>query len=531
MEKQRDNWTSRLGVVLAVAGSAIGLGNFLRFPGVAAQNGGGAFMIPYLLSFLFLALPFCWLEWTLGRFGGRWGQGSAPGVFDRLTAGKRPGAKYLGAFGVGGALGIFFYYVVIESWTLAYVVFSIMGSYAGLHDPAEVQAFFESFLSGVPGPGGVYFHSRIVFYAAFLVTFAANLWVLANGISRGIERFCRWAMPCLFILAAALVVRVFTLGAPLASAGHPDWNVSNALGFLWNPQFSMLRDPHVWLAAAGQVFFSTSVGISALLTYASYVKGKDDVLLGATSAAFLNEVAEVVLGASIVVPAAFLFFGPAGTKAAVAGGTFGLAFQTTPLLFGYMPAGALVGAVWFALLFVAGVTSSVSVLQPSMTFFEEEYGWTRRRTSFVVGAVAFVAANMVIFGKGVLGEMDFWFSTFGLPFFAFIEISVCLRYLGPKRAWREAMKGSRLRLPKACGFVMCYVSPVLIALVLVGWFVTEGWRTVVMGSFVDGHWTWIYPADQLPWIFATRALYLCVLAAFVWLIHHAWAKRRKGAAA
>ena len=522
MGRTRENWSSRFGIVLAAAGSAVGLGNFLRFPGVAAQNGGGAFMIPYLLSFLFLALPLCWLEWALGRYGGKWGQGSAPGVFDRVTAGKRPYAKYLGAIGVAGALGIFFYYVVVECWSFAYAFFAISGKYSQAADPAAMKAFFRDFVTGGDGRPGGFFSSRTVFYISFLFAFAANVWVLSRGISRGIERFCRLAMPLMFLLAAALVVRVATLGAPV----RPEWNVDNAFGFLWNPDFSVLRDPKVWLAAAGQVFFSTSVGISALMAYAAYMRRKDDVLLASTASCFLNEFAEVVLGASIVVPAACLFFGPAGTREAVDGGVFALAYETTPLLFGHMPAGTAVAAVFFILLSIAGVTSSISVMQPAMAFFEEEFGWTRRKSAWIIGAVTFAIAHLVIFGKGVLGEMDFWFSELGLPVFALVETFMCLRYLGPRRAWREVVRGTKLKAPGFLRYLACFVSPALLACVIAGWLFTDGWRKILMGSFEDGVWTWAYPADELPWVIATRAVCIAVPAAFMLLVRKAWRARR-----
>ena len=516
MGRKRDSWSTKFGIVLAAAGGAVGLGNFLRFPGVAAQNGGGAFMIPYLLSFLFLALPLCWIEWALGRYGGKWGQGSAPGVFDRITAKRRPHAKYLGALGLAVSLGIFFYYVVVESWSFAYTIFAATGKYGGLSSPAEMQEFFRSFVTGE----GDFFRSKMVLYGAFLVAFTANILVLAGGVSRGIERFCRISMPLLFILAGALVIRVVTLGAPIC----PDWNVDNAFGFLWNPDFEMLRDPKVWLAAAGQVFFSTSVGISALMAYAAYLKRKDDVLLASTTSCFLNEFAEVVLGASIVVPAAFLFFGPSGTREAVAGGVFGLAYETTPLLFGHMPAGVVVGTAFFLLLSIAGVTSSISVLQPSMAFFEEEFGWTRRRSVMVIASITFAVAHLVIFGKGVLGEMDFWFSEFGLPVFALIETLMCLRYLGPGRAWREVTRGAKISVPGFCRHIACFVSPILLTCVLVGWFFTDGWRKIAMGSFVDGTWNWAYPVEQLPWIIVTRIVCLAVPLGYMALIRKAWRK-------
>ncbi len=329
---KRETWAGRFGVVLAAAGSAVGLGNFLRFPGVAAQNGGGAFMIPYFFSLLFIALPLCWMEWSMGRLGGSYGHGSASGVFDVLTGHRKPWAKYLGVMGIVGGLGIFFYYVYIESWTLGYSVFALTGKYAAIDSPEEMGRFLDSYLGG----GEEYFKTLWPAYIFFIITFAANFAILYNGISGGIERFCKFAMPLLFLVAVILVCRVFTLDAPV----NPEWNLSEGLGFLWNPDFSALRSARVWLAAAGQVFFSISVGIGTLLTYASYMKSRDDVLTASTTSAFLNEFAELVLGASIVIPAAYMFFGPTGTTDAVAGGTFGLAFKTTPLIFKGMSGGA-----------------------------------------------------------------------------------------------------------------------------------------------------------------------------------------------
>jgi len=516
-KKIRDAWGSQIGVVLVAAGSAIGLGNFLRFPGVAARNGGGAFMIPYFIALIFLALPLCWMEWTMGRYGGRFGHGSAPGVFDAVGGRKHPALKYLGVFGVAGALGIFFYYVYIESWTLAYSVFALTGQYAAAQTPAEMATFLGSYLNGTGG----FFSSRLPAYGFFLVTFFCNFYVLYHGINRGIERFCKFAMPLLFVTAIILVIRVFTLGTPV----NPEWTLNRALGFLWNPDFAALKSGKVWLEAAGQVFFSTSVGIGALLTYATYLKADDDTLLPSTTASFLNEFAEVVLGGSIVVPAAFLFFGPAGTSEAVEGGTFGLAFRTTPLIFNHMAGGAWVGFAWFLLLFIAGGTSSVSMLQPAVAFLEEEFGFNRKRCIAALGLVSFAAAHLAIFGNGVLDEMDFWFSSFGLPMFGLIEVCVFLYCFGPARGWQELHAGSALRLPAFFKPVLTFVTPLFLFAILAGWLVTDGWKTILMKKSVDGHLAPLYSPEQLPWIIATRIFCLALIGVTCLLIRRAWSRR------
>lgn len=516
-KKKRDVWSSRIGVVLAAAGCAIGLGNFLRFPGVAARNGGGAFMIPYFIAFLFLALPLCWMEWAMGRFGGRQGHGSAPGVFDTVGDRRRPWLKYLGVLGITGALGIFFYYIYIESWTLAYSVFALTGRYAAIDTPEGMGKFLGSYLSG----SGGFFESRLSAYVFFLVTFASNFWIVYHGISRGIERFCKVAMPLLFVVAVVLVLRVFTLGAPV----QPEWTLDRALGFLWNPDFAALKSGRVWLEAAGQVFFSTSVGIGVLLTYATYLKTRDDVLLPSTTASVLNEFAEVVLGGSIVVPAAFLFFGPDGTAQAVEGGTFGLAFRTTPLIFNHMAGGAWIGFAWFLLLFIAGATSAVSILQPSIAFLEEEFGFNRKRCVAAIGLLCFAVAHLAIFGDGVVDEMDFWFSSFGLPMFGLFEALVFVFCLGPRRGWEEMHHGSALRLPGIFKPVVFFVTPLFLFSILAGWFATDGWKTILMKKVVDGKLVPLYSGAQLPWVLATRLLYLALIAFSCYLIRMAWKRR------
>jgi neurotransmitter:Na+ symporter, NSS family len=517
-KKVRVVWGSRLGVVLAAAGCAIGLGNFLRFPGIAARNGGGAFMIPYFVAFLFLALPLCWMEWTLGRFGGRVHHGSAPGVFDAVGDRKYAWAKYLGVFGITGSLGIFFFYVYVESWTLAYSVFSLTGQYASSSSPEEMGKFLGAFL----GNGKPFSLAILPAYFFFLVTFACNFWIVWHGINKGIERFCKIAMPLLFVLGIVMVIRVFTLGAPV----NPEWNVERGLGFMWNPDFSALKSTKVWLEAAGQVFFSTSVGIGVLLTYATYMKSREDILLPSTTATVLNEFAEVILGGSIVIPAAFIFFGPLGTTQAVQGGTFGLAFTTTPLIFNTMAGGAVLGFCWFLLLFIAGATSSVSILQPALAFLEEEFGYKRKRVVLIVGAVTFFAAHLVIFGDGVLDEMDFWFNSFGLPLFGLIEALLFIFVLGPDRGWEELHHGSPYRLPRLFKWVMVIVMPLFLFTILTAWLLTDGWKTLLMLKVVEGQYVPLYTASQVPWVIVTRLFALSLVIGTGVLVRIAW-KRRK----
>ncbi|MFH1752735.1 MAG: sodium-dependent transporter, partial [Candidatus Omnitrophota bacterium] len=429
----RDTWASRFGVIMAVAGSAIGLGNFLRFPGQAASNGGGAFMIPYFVSLLLLGIPLMWIEWTIGRYGGGFGHSTAPGIFHTLWE-KNRFIKYFGLIGIFGPLVIFIYYIYIESWTLAYSFFSVTGRLSSLSGQSEMTAFLSAFQGLTTNK---HFGSIGIAYTFFIITFAANLFVLYRGIKKGIERFCRVAMPLLLVFALIMLGRVLTLGAPDPS--RPEWNVVNGLGFLWNPDFSALKDAKVWLAAAGQIFFTLSVGIGVILTYASYLKKGDDVALSGLSAVFTNEFAEVILGASIIIPAALMFFGPIGTRGIAEGGIFNLGFVTMPLILNKLSYGFLFGFIWFFFLFLAGITSSISLAQPAIAFMEDEFNLSRKKALGIFMIISFALCHLpILFMKhGVVDELDFWGGTFCLVLFATVETILFGWVFGMERAWEE----------------------------------------------------------------------------------------------
>ncbi|MBN1268956.1 MAG: sodium-dependent transporter, partial [Kiritimatiellae bacterium] len=412
--RPRDAWLTRWGVIMAMAGNAVGLGNFLRFPVQAAQNGGGAFMIPYFVCLLLLGIPLMWLEWAMGRYGGHHGHGTTPGMFDLLW--EHPLAKYLGAFGLIIPTIVGIYYLYIESWTLAYAVFSVTGKYHGITSMEEMRGFLNGF-RGI-GAGTMTFSPWS--YAFLVIALLVNLGVLYGGIAKGIERLAIVGMPLLFVFALMLVVRVFTLGTP--DPAQPDNNVLNGLGFIWNPDFSQLRSGKIWLAAAGQVFFTLSVGFGIMACYASYMRRRDDVVVTGLSTAMTNEFAEVVLGGSIAIPIACAFFGLAGTQAIARGGAFDLGFMAMPIIFQKLPAGTLFGAAWFFLLFIAGITSSVALMQGAITFLQDELEWSRRKAVTVVGLFVFLGVHIPVLGlkAGALDEMDFWAGTVGLALFGFL---------------------------------------------------------------------------------------------------------------
>ena len=516
MAKIRDSWGTRLGIIMAVAGSAIGLGNFLRFPAKAASNGGGAFMIPYFISLFLLGIPLMWIEWTLGRYGGGFEHGTAPGIFHSVWK-KNRFIKYFGVIGIFGPLVIFIYYIYIESWTLAYSFFALLGKYAQLNDQAAMKGFLTSF----QGLGNnQYFNGLGTAYVFFLVTFILNIAVIYHGIKGGIEKLCKWAMPLLFIFALVLLVRVFTLGSP--DAAKPAWNAFGGLGFLWNPDFSALKSAKVWLEAAGQIFFTLSVGIGVILTYASYLAKGDDIVLSGLTASATNEFAEVILGASIIIPAAFAFFGPVDIQSIARSGVFNLGFVTMPLVLNKLPLAALFGFCWFGLLFLAGITSSVSLAQPAVAFLEDEFNINRKRAVAIFGSTAFILCQPVIFflGRGVLDEMDFWGGTFFLVIFATIEVILFAWVFGMEKAWDEIHKGADMRVPKIYKFIIKYITPFFLFSILGMWLWQE-WLPIILMRNV--------PAENRPFILMTRIGLIALFMILGLLVKIAWDRRKKSA--
>jgi NSS family neurotransmitter:Na+ symporter len=504
---ERERWVTRWGLILAMAGNAIGLGNFLRFPVQATQNGGGAFMIPYFIALFFLAVPLMWCEWAMGRYGGRHGHGSTPGIFALLW--RHPIAKYLGVLGVFLPIGVVIYYTYIESWTLAYGVFSLLGQYAGV----TTRDGMSEFLASYQGQNHVFFAGIFVAYFFFLVTMGLNWWIVGQGIARGVERLALVAMPVLFLFAVILVIRVFTLGAP--DPTQPDQQVLNGLGFIWNPDFSRLGDAKVWLAAAGQIFFTTSVGWGAIQVYASYMKERSDVVMTGLSTVMTNEVAEVILGGSIAIPIAFAFFGAQSTMAIAQGGAFNLGFASMPVIFQFLPMGGLLGMLWFLLLFLAALTSSVALMHPLITFLQDELRVNRRRAVGITVATVFLGAHIPIFGLkgGALDEMDFWCGTFGVALFALIECIIFVWLFSPEKAWTEIHKGSQVRLPRLFLFILKYVTPLYLGSLFIAWAWQQGPAVLSMEGAAP---------EDVPWRWAARLLMLgligllCLLTAVAW---------------
>jgi NSS family neurotransmitter:Na+ symporter len=517
----REQWASRLGLILAVAGNAIGLGNFLRFPVKAAANGGGAFLIPYFLALVFLGVPLMWTEWTIGRYGGIHGHGTTPGMFSLLW--KKPVSKYLGALGIAIPFGIIIYYQVIESWCLGFAWYSGTGKYWG----ATTYEKMGSFLRGFQGvEKNEYFSS----YWPLLIVVVLNLFFiwffLSKGISKGIEVLAKFGMPVLFVLAIILVIRVLTIGTPDPS--HPGWNAAAGMGYIWNPDFSRLGSSSVWLVAAGQIFFTLSIGQGVIATYASYLREKDDVTLNGFTTSVTNEFAEIILGGTIAIPAAVAFFGLSQTQRIAQGGAFDLGFQSMPVIFQRLPLGQIFGSMWFILLFIAGITSAVALSQPAIAFFEDELKWSRRKSANIVCSLLLGGALLVVFflKYGFLDELDFWAGTLGLVVFAFLEVIIFSWIFGVKKGWEAMHRGADLKVPRVFKFVLKYVTPVYLLVLLVMWTIQDAIGKFLMKA-KEGEAA-IDPASY-PYRWGARTLLAFIIVAMIILVYLAWKKKKREA--
>lgn len=513
MEK-REQWGSRIGLILAMAGNAVGLGNFLRFPVQAAQNGGGAFMIPYFIAFIVMAIPLMWVEWAIGRRGGRYGAGSTIGMLDALW--RNPIAKYLGVIGTFTSFVILTYYVYIVSWTLGYSFYSALGFTGIEHNFTGLSTFLKDYLGG-SDYSFLDFHPSYIF---LLITIVMNFYILLKGLSGGIEKLAKYGMPILFVFGIFIAVWVLTIGTPDPIA-HPERSVWSGLAFIWNPDFSKLTESSIWLAASGQVFFTLSLGMGTLHAYASYLDSKQDIALNGLATASVNEFAEVVIGGTIAIPIAVAFFGLTNTQQIAQNGTFDLGFISMPVIFSQVPVlGNVLGVMWFLLLFIAGITSSVSMAQPLVSFLKEEFKFSHKKSVITISLITITLLHLVVFfhAKGFMDEMDFWGGTFALVLFAFIEIVLFAWGLGIDKAWKEINLGAEIKIPAFFKFIIKYVTPTYIGGLLIFWTIDQAIPVLTMQGVAE---------DQLLIRWLSRIMMCGMILVLIIIVKVAWTRNKR----
>lgn len=375
---KRDNFSGTFGVLVALAGSAIGLGNLWRFPYLVGTNGGAAFILIYLLFVFVLCLPILISEFLVGRRS----QSNAVRAFTTLAPKSKWGI--VGVLGVLGAIAILSFYSVVGGWTLNYAVKAI--SMDLLHTSEQVTDTFNSMVTSPFEP--------VIYMFLFLLLTAG---VIIGGIKNGIERFSKIMMPILFVMIVMIAVRSVTL--PGAGAG---------IEFLFKPDFSKVTFETL-LVALGQAFFSLSIGCGAVLTYASYVKKSENIVKTSALTALSDAIFAMIAGLAVM-PAVFAF-GVSPTEGP------GLVFIILPEIFEQLPAGGFIAILFFFILLIAAVTSSISLMEVIVTYIIEEFRLSRKIAILVTLFIATILGTLCSLSQGVLSQIRI----FGLNIFDFFD--------------------------------------------------------------------------------------------------------------
>ena len=255
-----------------------------------------------------------------------------------------------------------------------------------------------------------------------------------------------------------------------------------------------------------------SVGFGAILTYASYIKPKDDIALNGLAGASVNEFAEIILGGSIAITASVIFFGIAETKIVASQGAFNLGFMALPAIFANIPFGQFFSFIWFLLLFFAGITSSIALSQPAIAFLEDELGFSRNKAVMTLGIFLFFASHIPIFVKGALDELDFWVGTFGLVLFALFEAVIFFWIYNSKKAWEELTRDNDINIPYVFYYVMKYIAPAFLLIILVAWSIEKLPEQLTKTD---------------PGVWIARLFIIFVVFGGIFLVKKAWRKKNE----
>jgi len=438
----REGFSSKIGVIAAAAGSAVGLGNIWRFPYVTGQNGGGAFLIIYLTFILAIGFPVMLAELTIGRRAQR----NALGSFKKLAPGK---PWYLiGLMGIVAAFMILAFYSTIAGWTLEYLAQAVTNGFSG-KSADQLKTSFETFQSGIFRP--LLWQLVFMFLTGFIVF---------SGVRKGIEKYTKILMPVLLLLIIIICIRSLTL--PGAKEG---------LIFLFKPDFSKITWS-VILDALGQAAFSLSIGMGTLITYGSYIQKDNNLPITALQVSAADTFIAILAGVMIF-PAVFAF----GIDPAEG---FGLVFIVLPNIFEQMAGGYFFSILFFILLAIAALTSTVSVLEVVVAYFSEELNMSRR-VATVIGSVAisFVGifatlsfgplADLKLLDRTIFGWFDFLSANVLLPLGAIFIVLFVGWYLGKKNVKDELSNNGTLKLAFLNVFmwIVKFIAPLAIAMVFI----------------------------------------------------------------
>ncbi|HHV82171.1 MULTISPECIES: sodium-dependent transporter [Tepidanaerobacter] len=436
-KSERGQWATSIGFVMAAAGAAIGLGNVWKFPYLAAKFGGGTFLFAYILMLLFLGIPVLITEMVLGRRG----KLDPVGTYSKLSGGSKFW-RSVGYVAIAVNFIVLSFYAVVGGWITHYMFRYITGGIKG-----DIVGYFGSFVSNPYAP--------LLWHAIFM---GVTIYIVAKGVSGGIEKASNILMPTLFVLFIVLVIRAVTLPGAL-----------EGIKYYLMPDFSELTGT-TFLMAMGQVFFSLNIGAGCTMTYASYLSENENIPKLANIVPIMDFLAAFLAG-MIIIPSVFAFgLDPAAGPP--------LLFITMPHVFEKMPLGALFGFIFFVLMLFAALTSAISMLEVNTAFLVDNYKIDRKKAALTAGILIFIMgipsslsqgilANFKIFGLDFLSAMDFLASYILMPFGAFMMTLFVVRVLGLDEAIKEATNNGTVHfgLEKIWSVLVKYVVPVIIFLV------------------------------------------------------------------
>lgn len=441
---QRGSWGSKIAFVFAASGSAIGLGNIWRFPLMVGLNGGAIFVFCYILAIIFIGFPVMLAEFTLGRHTAK----NPVGAYNAIKP-----RSFWQLFGYMGALGgacILSYYGVIAGWALGYLYKTIAGAFRRDITLAQSDALFRNFAS----------NPLEILFCLFVII-GITTFVISKGVRAGIERWAKTLMPVLFCLIIILAARAVTL--PGASTG---------LIFYLKPDFSKLNS-NVIFFALGQAFFSLGLGVGTMITYASYLSKRDNLVTSAGWVSFSDTLIAFLAGI-IIFPTLFATPGVSPENFTI---DTGLMFQVFPIIISKIPGGYFFGIFFFFLLLVAALTSTVSMLEIPVAYFVDERNWSRKKATYLVGGFCFVlgipsalsvGGAEILTRWGFLSKMDLVFGNIVLAVGA-LAICLFLSYVWKvKNALKEIASGNeRFRLKTLWVFSIKYLAPIVIVIILI----------------------------------------------------------------
>ena len=380
MQQSREVWGSKLGFILAAAGSAIGLGNIWKFPYITGENGGASFVLVYLICIAVIGLPVLIAEILIGRTTQR----DPVGAFYKLSQSKLWGS--IGGMGVVAGFLILSFYAIIAGWSMGYIVEAINGNFFKFPEPTASADHFQTLVTNLPWVFGYFFLFMLL-----------TMGIVFSGVQKGIERASKIMMPILFILLIILMIRGITLDGAM-----------KGLDFLWNPDWSKITAGTI-LLALGHAFFTLSLGMGAMLTYGSYMSEKDSIPGAALQIVILDTLIALIAGTAIFTSVFAVGLDPSAGP--------GLIFHTLPGVFTKMPGGYFFSILFFISLTIAALTSSISVLEVVVSFFVDELNWKRHNAAVVLSIVISAIGIPSLLSFNVLAD----FKIFGLDFFALVD--------------------------------------------------------------------------------------------------------------